>query len=109
MDGDEVLGVPRKVSARWTPDASFRRVITHTDKMPARIQYGSEREKGKGVILKRVQPHDLIAEIARGVGGRGRLSGPVPVEGVRWWRRGTGSAVWQGQPPLVGGGNATRR
>ena len=27
---------------------------------------------------------------------RGRHSGPVPVEGVRWWRRWTGSAVWQG-------------
>ena len=27
---------------------------------------------------------------------RGRLSGLVPVEDVRWWRRWTGSAVWQG-------------
>ena len=27
---------------------------------------------------------------------RGRLSGPVPVAGVRWWRRWTGNAVWQG-------------
>ena len=48
---------------------------------PARIQYGSEGEKGKGVILKRVHPRALMADIARGVGERGRLSGPVLVAG----------------------------
>ena len=48
--------------------------------MPGGIQYGSEREKGKGVILKRVHPRALMADIARGVGARGRLTGPVLVE-----------------------------
>ncbi len=48
---------------------------------PRRLQYGSERERCKGVILKRVPPRALMADIARGVGARGRLSGPVLVEG----------------------------
>ncbi len=34
--------------------------------MPARIQYGSEREKGKGIILKRVHPRASLAYIAFG-------------------------------------------
>ncbi len=49
--------------------------------IPPRIQYGSERERCKGVILKRVHPRALMADIARGAGARGRLSGPVPVAG----------------------------
>ncbi len=49
--------------------------------IPPPIQYGSEREKGKGVILKRVQPRASLADIARGIGARGRHSGSVPVEG----------------------------
>ncbi len=48
---------------------------------PRRLQYGSERERCKGVILKRVQPRASLAYIARGVGARGRLASPVPVEG----------------------------
>ncbi len=34
--------------------------------MPAEIQYGSEGEKGKGVILKRVHPRASLAYIAFG-------------------------------------------
>ncbi len=68
--------LPRRRSA----GSASSRVSSAVRTMPGGIQYGSEREKGKGVILKRVPPRALMADIARGVGARGRLTGPVPVE-----------------------------
>ncbi len=67
------------------------------------IQYGSEREKGKGVILKRVHPRALMADLARGVGARGHFSGPVPVEGSAMGR------VAQQRGVARTAGNATGR
>ncbi len=49
--------------------------------MPARIQYGSERQKCKGCGQRAIHPRAFLADIARGVGARGRLTGPVLVEG----------------------------
>ncbi len=49
--------------------------------MPAGIPYGSEGEKGKGVILNRVPPRASLADIARSAEARGRLTGPVLVDG----------------------------
>ncbi len=71
--------------------------------MPARIQYGSEREKGKGVILKRVHPRVSLAYIACGVGARGRLTGLMPVAG----RLGRKVARQRGVARTAG--NATQR